>query len=402
MMIRPMTFWTMGMSLAFVWLLAPMAPSQAPTSAGLPGARATIDASQFPSLQAAIDAVPPEGGLVNLPAGLFEIREPLRVTQEDIHITGAGTATHIKNLNDAGQPCFLFEPATLAADPKARQWRVQMSNLRLTGNEKSGHGIHARYVQEIFLDGITVSYHGKDGIFLDNCFEDPRVTDCLITYNKQTGLSLLGCHDIVVVGNHFEENQDAIHCIDGFNLCMTGNNVDDHLGNGVVVENTYGSVISGNMIEECQGTAVILRRDVYGITVSSNVIAHHNTGGVELVDAHGCAISANTFVLVKQNGLVVGPGSSRITITGNNFCNSYIGEGSERREKVDSAATGIILKDAKHVAVSGNVFSGLAPGALTLGEQPSQRVLFGQNVIVDAPSQHQGLTNSLVSDNLED
>ena len=59
-----------------------------------------------------------------------------------------------------------------------------------------------------------------------------------ITYNKAIGLNIIGCHDIVVSANHFEENQDALHCIDAFNLCMTGNNLDDHLGHGVVIENT--------------------------------------------------------------------------------------------------------------------------------------------------------------------
>ena len=45
---------------------------------------------------------------------------------------------------------------------------------------------------------------------------------------------------------------------------MKGNNQDDHLENGVVIENTYGSVVSGNMIEECQGTAIVLDRDCCG------------------------------------------------------------------------------------------------------------------------------------------
>ena len=78
---------------------------------------------------------------------------------------------------------------------------------------------------------------------------------------------------------------------------MTGNGMDDHLGHGVVIENTYGSVVAGNMIEECEGTAIILDRDCYGITLCANVIAH-NGGGVDLRDAHGCAVSANTFVLL--------------------------------------------------------------------------------------------------------
>src|SRR5690606_21174438 len=108
--------------------------------------------------------------------------------------------------------------------------------------------------------------------------------DCILTYNADAGLNILRGHDIVVNGNQFEENRDALRCTDSFNLCMNGNNLDDHLRHGVVIENTYGSVVAGNMIEECQGTAVVMDRDCYGNTVSANVIAHEFGGGVDLRD----------------------------------------------------------------------------------------------------------------------
>src|SRR5262245_47183295 len=60
----------------------------------LPGARPTVDAAEYPSLQAAFDALPATGGLVRLPAGIFEISEPLRISQDDVLIQGSGTATH--------------------------------------------------------------------------------------------------------------------------------------------------------------------------------------------------------------------------------------------------------------------------------------------------------------------
>src|SRR4029453_6062750 len=123
---------------------------------------------------------------------------------------------------------------------------------------------------------------------------------------------------IVVSGNHFEENQDALVCVDSFNLCMTGNNLDDHVRDGVVIENTYGSVVSGNMIEECNGRAIVLDRDCYGITLSANVIAHEVQGGIDLVDAHGCTVSANTFTIVKENALRIGPAPGGSTVTGKN------------------------------------------------------------------------------------
>jgi hypothetical protein len=377
------------------------ATSQSAVASKLPGARPAIEAIDYPSLQAAIDALPATGGLVRLPAGTFEIKEPLRISQEDVLIQGSGTATHIKNVNTEGKPAIEIDNPARKTNTRATLWRVELQNFRLTGNEKSGDGILAHHVDEIFLHGVTVSYHGKNGINLDHCYEDPRICDCLMSYNKAAGLYLDVCHDIVVVGNHFEENQDAVVCKDGFNLCMTGNNLDDHLRHGVVIENTYGSVVSGNMIEECNGIGIILDRDCYGTTISSNVIAHEVLGGIDLRDAHGCAVSANTFTIVKKDALRIGPNSSRITVTGNNFSNSHIGDDKEKRQKVDSDAAGIVLAGTSDIAISGNSFAGLTTKAVTIEGDAPKRVLFSDNLLTEVSSEHRKLENAGVHGNLE-
>lgn len=366
----------------------------------LPGARAEIHAERYPTLQAALDALPAEGGIVHLPPGVFEINAPLQIARGDVLVQGCGSATVIKNLDTNGQPALrIAHPEGDRVKKADRLWRVQLADFRIVGNDKSGHGIEAILIEEIFIHGISVSYHGGDGIRLDRCYEDPRVCESLITYNKGTGLNLIGCHDIVVSANQFEENQDALHCIDSFNLCMTGNNIDDHLGHGVVIENTYGSVVSGNMIEECNGTAVILDRDCYGDTISSNVIAH-NGAGVDLRDAHGCAVSANTFTIMKTDALRLSSTSGRITVTGNNFCNSEIGDGVKRGTN-DLAAAGVAVEATRDVVFSGNVFSGLRPKGIELrGDTPPERILFGNNLSVDAPGDASRLDHFLPETNI--
>lgn len=341
---------------------------------------AIIDAGAFASLQAAADAIPASGGILRIPPGTFKLSEPLRITTGDTTIEGAGSATHLVNENEDGQPAILIENPEYAGKVtpnKDRLWRVRICNLRVTGNEKSGAGIEARYIEEIFVQGITASYHGGDGLRLYYCYEDPRINDNLFTYNKKCGVHIEACHDIIVSANQFEENQDGLQCIDSFNLAMSGNNLDDHLGDGVVVENTYGSVIAGNMIEECQGWAIVIDRDCYGITLSANVIAHEFTGGIDLRDAHGCSVSANTFTIVKKIGLAVREDSGSITISGNNFSDSWIGRdatGNEiakrpnqpsNSEENPNEATGILLEECEAVVITGNLFSRLNGDAVT-------------------------------------
>jgi parallel beta-helix repeat protein len=393
-----------------VLCLADLCPAQDP--AGTVAAKpVAVDASKFPSLQAALDALPEAGGVVNLPPGTVELTEPLIVRTGETRIQGAGASTHLVNRNEDGKPVLLIKPANLEKDPKARLWRVQVNDLRISGNPKSGDGIYAEKVQEIFLHGVSIDHNGGNGIYLHDCFEDPRIADCIITYNAAAGVKLVNCHDIVVNANHFEENQDALFCGDSFNLCMNGNNIDDHLRHGVIIENTYGSVLSGNMIEECNGTAIILDRDCYGITLSANVIAHHLGGGIDLKDAWGCAISANTFTIAHQFSVRVGKESGRLTISANNFCNTHIG-GKDKRPAESKTpmgideGTGLVLEDTADIAITGNNFGGLSTAAVRT-EGKCQRLIISGNIVTDCGrklAKDQPLIgtaeNSIIKDNI--
>ena len=352
---------------------------------------ATIDAARYPSLQAAFDALPAAGGVVRLPPGEFRLDKPLVLSRSETRVEGAGAATKLINCNQDGQPAMIVGPAAPKPGTKTSLWRVQLANFRICGDPaaidakstqpKSGDGLLVQNVNEFYAHGLSIDHNGGHGIFLDHCTEDPRISDSIITYNAKAGLNIVGGHDIVVSANQFEENQDAVRCIDSFNLCMNGNNLDDHLRDGVVIENTYGSVLSGNMIEECEGIAVVLDRDCYGITISANVIADNFGGGVDLRDAWGSAVSANTFTITAVRALTVGPNSGRITITGNNFSDSYIG-GKSRRVGKPNAATGIVLQGTTDIVVSGNIFSGLAGSAVTADAQ-CRRVAIVGNVMTE-------------------
>jgi parallel beta-helix repeat protein len=356
-----------------------------PPQAG--GGAGEIDAAKFPSLQAALDAVPETGGVVRLPPGEFKLTRPLVLSRERTRLTGSGDATQLLNVNESGEPAILIRHPKRASDAKARLWGIQLEGFRISGNPKSGDGLFIEGVNEIVLRSLTIERHGGHGIHLYDGYENPRLVHMNITYNGKAGLNIIRGHDLVVSANQFEENQDAVRCIDSYNLTLTGNNIDDHLRDGVVIENTYGSVVSGNMIEECAGAAMVLDRNCYGITMSANVIAH-NWNGIQLRDAWGCTVSANTFTIVAERALFIGPGAGRITVTGNNFSNDYLGNGERKRSRPEgkwpeiTRATGLMLEGTSDIAVVGNVFSGLADRAVSATGE-CRRVTVVGNVVSD-------------------
>ncbi|MHC4104774.1 MAG: hypothetical protein ACYSR9_07540, partial [Planctomycetota bacterium] len=111
-------------------------------------------------------------------------------------------------------------------------------------------------------------------------------------------------------------------------------------------------------------------------------------------------VSANTFTISGPDALSIGPNSGRITVTGNNFSNSYLGEGKVKRSANDRTAAGMVLEGTSYVTVVGNLFSSIRPKALTIKGEQSKYVLFGDNVLVDVDSEHWKLGRSLVEDNL--
>lgn len=369
----------------------PPSPPPTPQAAGEthPPA-AVVNAADYPTLQAAADALPPSGGVLRIPPGVHELKEPLIVRSGDTRIEGAGTASHLKNLNESGAPALLIRPETIQTDPRARLWRVEACNLRISGNPQSGAGIQAIGVQEFILRNISVDRNGSHGVDMDRCTENPRIIGCNFTYNNGSGVHSLGGHDVIVSANQFEENIDALTIRDGYNLTFTGNNLDDHLRHGVVVENTYGSVISGNMIEECEGIAIILDRDCYGVAISGNSIAHHLGGGIDLRDAWGCTVTGNNFVLVHGFSVQVGSNSGRHTITGNHFTNSHIGGDKIRRLSIDPSkspwqwdvGSGIVLEGTEDIVITGNQFSGLTTRAIEARGE-CRRLLVTNNLVTD-------------------
>jgi parallel beta-helix repeat protein len=231
--------------------------------------------------------------------------------------------------------------------------------MHLKGNEKCGNGIHAYYVNEISLREMWIDYHGKSGIFLDYCYENPRVCNNNIAYNKENGVLINGCHDIVVSANQFEENGIGVYAKNIFNATITGNDIDDHIKYSIQFENAYGSIITGNMLEESAEECIVLNKSD-GIVVTGNTLRNAGKKLLHIVNTNGVTVSGNVFDGSYGNAIDIENNSKTISISGNILSSHPAWD----------RIYGILMKDVYDVSITGNtIIKPLEGGIYILGSE---------------------------------
>ena len=339
----------------------------------------TVNAGDYPTIQKAVEALSEDGGTVIIPTGTYKISEPIIVNKSDVTLTGTGSGTVLLNTSESGGNTI-----ELSGEKENPIWRVKVSNMHLKGNEKCGNAIYAKRVYEISLSGMWIDYHGKSGIYLDYCYENPRVYDNNIAYNKEMGVLIDGSHDIVVSANQFEENGIGIYGKDLFNATVTGNNIDDHIMYSIQFENACGSIITGNMLEESVEECVVLNKSD-GIVVTGNTFRNAGKKLLHIINTHGVTVSGNAFDGSYGNTIDIENNSKTITISGN-VITSHPAWGR---------IYGIIMKDVYDVSITGNtIVNPLEGGIYILGNENKYINITGntiKNPSGKSPEKHSGI-----------
>ena len=135
-----------------------------------------------------MDALPKNGGVVQIPPGEYEIHAPVWLTRDNTRIEGAGPSTHIINRNEDAKHALILEHKDRPKEPLARLTRVEVANLRISGNPKSGDGMFIEGVKELYIEGVTVEHNGEHGIRVLDAFQNPRIVSTSVHDNGLDGL----------------------------------------------------------------------------------------------------------------------------------------------------------------------------------------------------------------------
>ncbi|HUU30424.1 MAG TPA: right-handed parallel beta-helix repeat-containing protein [archaeon] len=368
---------------------------------------ASLDSSDFPSIQAALDALPESGGAVTVPAGIHKVQEPVRIRRSNVTLEGKGRGTVILNENREGKPAII---ARSDRDPENNPlWGVTISNMCITGDSaavweagawpegedtlcRGGDGILADHCYDSLFEKLWLVRNGGNGLNLYYCYENPRVQSCNISYNRQAGIRMEGSHDIVVSANQLEENyRQGILAIDGYNLIASGNDLDDHRGDGIVLDRMGGSTLSGNMVEESRGWGLVLR-DSFGTAFSAGLIRHNFTGGVRLERSRYNTVSGCVFEGNDSLALYNDQESFQ-----NNFTGNTVSQGAFKPG--ETVSRGFHLEGRENLVSANLIAPGAGYGLILSGERQN----VSENTIIaskgDSCMLIENLKSSLVKDN---
>lgn len=320
---------------------------------GEPGERAkTLSAADFPSIQAAVDSLPKMGGMVVVPAGVWEIDSPI-VLRSAVTLAGAGEGTIIVNRNQEGKNAIevrenvQYRPPDRFPPGATGNHGVVVKDLQVRGNPKSGYGVYLFQADHAQLENVSSFFHGKSGIAISYGEENCTVRGVISKWNREHGFYIEGCHDTFITASHFEENLlDGCHVQkDNIQAVFVACNMEDNGRFGVYNKGRWTQVVGCEADGNEGGAFVYIGPEAeYSTTVSSNI-----GGPVKAVNAHNVAITGN-------DGAVFLSGCHDCTVTGNTGAVITLSDGCHRIAVTGNSVGRITVEPTCHDnVVSGNV-----------------------------------------------
>lgn len=198
-------------------------------------------------IQRALDQLPAAGGEVVLPAGVFEVREPIVLQRDHQTLRGSGTATILRLVDGANCPVIIMgEPVN---DPQRTVRHLRLSSLSVDGNrshedrelwrlkgegsEIRNNGVTIQDVSDSVVEHVTCAHCRSGGLVTTLGVERLAVLDLTAFDNEFDGLACYQTHDCTFTKLDLYNNPGA-----GISLDLDfDNNV---ISNAVLIDNDLG------------------------------------------------------------------------------------------------------------------------------------------------------------------
>lgn len=241
-----------------------------------------INALDYPSLQEAIDALPPGGGVIRVPAGTYRLRTGLVITRGNVTLLGEGSNTVIRPDDPTNLPIDLLTvraPQTrligLQFDGAASSPDLTSGTCGIVFDGYVGPNAPPRLVQHCFMENVVVTGCSRYGVLMRDTILMTAI-NCEIVTNKGGGLRLQG----TMPGG----NCDALRFI----ACAFSSNggIGVDLGDALVPPDTTGTGMAGITFLGCtiqsnEGSSIGNDLSLIGVAVNA-----HNAYKIEVLSCY--------------------------------------------------------------------------------------------------------------------
>jgi len=197
-------------------------------------------------INAALNALPVQGGRVSLLEGTYNITSSIVVAKSSTSIEGLGYATIIQTESNIDMIYVLSKNY------------VVIKNLRIAGswNELAQNGIYIKWSDNFVIDSVIIAWTGKNGIEVYNCY-DSMINNCIIEDVRNDGI-------------HF--SVACVHHVITNNLIIYPN------AKGIYINSMTYSIISNNLIDSGEYGIYIYTSLNYSLVMSNLTVANSNDG----------------------------------------------------------------------------------------------------------------------------
>lgn len=170
--------------------------------------RALVNVGDYPTIQAAIDALPAAGGTVVVPAGSYTLSKKVRLPSH-VELRGEGMGVTILTLADGANDHLISN-----SDLREGNTDIAIRDLGLRGNAEHqsdwSFGVRFENVTDSVIERVEADDFTKDGFYLGynsgNGTRDVRVSDCRAVGNYRYGIALKDGAENRIEGCSFEGN----------------------------------------------------------------------------------------------------------------------------------------------------------------------------------------------------
>jgi hypothetical protein len=249
------------------------------------------------AIQAALDSLPAAGGEVVLPAGTFQVRQPLVLRRDFQTLRGAGAATVLRLADNANCPVIILgEPVNVPANiiknlcvrdlyvdgnrahQQRERWREQGE-----GSEIRNNGITVQAVTDSSVENVTCARNRSGGLVTTLGVQRLTVRDFEAFDNEFDGLACYLTTDSLFTGLNLHHNPGA-----GISLDLDFNH--NVMSNATLTANDLGIFMRAS--RENRFDDVFIRDSVHhGVFMAHSEI--HTPQGPEPVPKTECV--DNTF-----------------------------------------------------------------------------------------------------------